>query len=122
MKFGVGIIEESKKFNKYPEYTPKVYYVDQLEKYSVVEKMNVKDASSDFQKHIKNPLWSKKPLRNSDFKNESRFKMLKNYYKNPEDIFFLDKIWEIVKKVGMEDIRGENFGYDDNKILKCIDL
>jgi hypothetical protein len=119
MKFGESVINEANKFNKNPQFTPKVYHIDHKKKFTVIEKLNVDDAKQDFENHIRGlkSIYSIK-----DFKFDNKFEKLKNKVKSNEGLEFLNKIREIVLQTKMGDINPKNFGYDKNGVLKCIDL
>jgi hypothetical protein len=121
MKFGYNVINESHIFYDNPKFTPKIFFINYKREYSVVEKLDVEKAITDFKKYIIGTT-NKDLYRYRHFIKNDIFETLKENFKTEESLNFLLRIRDIVIATKMDDIRAENFGYDSNGILKCLDL
>ena len=117
MKIGETVIKEAEKFQRYPYLCPIVYYVDKKKKFSVVEKLNTDKAKSIFNNFIPKTL----KLQHNDLYFDKSYELLKKQV-DPDGVIFLDRVREIVKELNMSDITPNNFGFDSNDVLKCLDL
>lgn len=124
LKTGPGTIEEAKIFKKNPEYSPKVFEIneDSDPKYAVFEKLDVESARKDFEEFINRDRGYVHNWGVNIFKNNKKYKEVydKLTTKKGRDMF--ERVRDIVIALDMKDIHSRNFGYDKDGNLKAIDI
>jgi len=120
VKTGNGAVTEARIFKKNPEYSPKVYEIN--EDYVVLEKLDVDKATQDFEKLINKDRgyihnWGLKT-----FSNPKEYKNLLDKITTDAGRDMLDRVKNIVLTLNMKDIHSRNFGYDKIGNLKAIDI
>jgi hypothetical protein len=122
IKKGKGVIEEAKLFKKYPNVSPKIYKIDYENNLVVVEKLDTISAQKDFDELINKDRGYIHNWGYIIFKDEKEYNSLRNKLTSIKGKVLLDRVREIVLTLNMKDIHSRNFGYDNNGLLKAIDI